>query len=355
MSTLHVTNGDCAGDTLRQFADGPVIVTADVLHEGPAPAVDDDAWYATRGRFLADEQPGTADRIATTLAAADRAIGDAIARGDEIVLWFEHDLFDQLLLIRLLDAIARRPSPPGGRRLSMICIDRFPGIERFIGLGQLDATKLQSLYPSRRPVGDDELAIASAAWNAFRSPDPRDLLAITVRLKPDTTDDGTTRLKRDVSSDGTMRLQPTAGAPLPFLREALLRFLAEYPSTANGLTLTEYRALSALAAGPLTGGALFTRTQADEPRPFMGDAPFFDTLRGLASARTPLVVIDAPADRLDIRDDRIALTAAGRAVVEGRGDRVALNGISMWRGGVHLEGNDRSPFRWDAYLETLVS
>src|SRR5262249_5481669 len=295
VSTLHVTNGDCAGDTLRRFADGPVVITCDVLHQGPAPAVDGDAWYSTRARFLADDEPVAAARVAAGLAASDRAMGDALARGDEIVLWFEHDLFDQLLLIRVLDLIGRRALAPDAGRVSLICVDRFPGVDRFIGLGQLDAAQLQSLYPSRQPVTADQLDIASAAWSAFRSPDPRKLLEITVRPKPDTTAAG--------ARDG-------GGAPLPFLRDALLRFLAEYPSASNGLTRTEQLALAAMMDGPTTAGALFMKTQGEELRPFMGDSTFFDTIRALASARTPLVEIDAPVDRIDIRDDRVAITAA---------------------------------------------
>jgi len=366
VSTLHVTNGDCAGDTLKQFADGPVIVTCDVLHEGPAPALDGDAWYATRGRFLGDDD-ASARRIATGLAAADRAVGDALARGDDVVLWFEHDLFDQLLLIRTLDLIGRLPVAPGVRRpVSLICIDRFPGVDRFIGLGQLDATQLQSLYPSRRPVTADQFAIASAAWDAFRSPDPRSLIEIAVR-PPASARSATAGSRQGAGeshqSEGgapdaiadTTGARDEGSAPLPFLRQALLRFLAEYPSASNGLTGTEQLALAALGEGPLAAGALFATTQAEEPRPFMGDTTFFDTLRAMAAARTPLVEIDAPSDRLDIRRDRVAITAAGQDVVEGRRDRVVLNGISMWRGGVHLEGRDTSPFRWDARRETLVS
>jgi len=341
VSTLHVTNGDCAGDTLKQFADGPVIITCDVLHEGPAPALEGDAWYSTRGKFLGDDD-ASGERIARGLASVDRRIAEALGRGDAIVLWFEHDLFDQLLLIRTLDLIGRLPDALDARgRVSLICIDQFPGVDRFIGLGQLGAGQLESLYASRQPVTSDQVAIASAAWDAFRSPDPRELVEITVRLPASVANGDAER--------------ETGGSPLPFLRDALLRFLAEYPSAANGLTRTEQLALAALLEGPLPGGALFVKTQAREPRPFMGDTTFFDTLRNLAAARTPLVQIDAAGNRLDIRRDVVAITAAGQDVVEGRRDRVALNGISMWRGGVHLEGRDSSPFRWDGGRETLVS
>ena len=43
------------------------------------------------------------------------------------------------------------------------------------------------------------------------------------------------------------------------------------------------------------------------------------------------------------------------ALLACRADHVRLNGIDLWRGGVHLSGSDCSPWRWDARDETLVS
>ena len=47
------------------------------------------------------------------------------------------------------------------------------------------------------------------------------------------------------------------------------------------------------------------------------------------------------------------LTAAGRRVLQGDADHVALNGIHRWIGGVHLAGPD-SPWRWDEGTESIV-
>jgi hypothetical protein len=329
VATLHITNGSCAGDTLKTVVDGPVLLACDVLHEGPAPRVDDDEWYRTRARFLGADDGSNVDEIRAGLAATDRAIRDAIAGGDQLVLWFEHDLFDQLEVIRTLDLIGR--SDPDRRalpRVMLICIDRFPGVERFVGLGQLDAAQLASLSPARRPVTRDQIALASAAWDAFRAPDPRGLVGMA----------------RQAAADGA----------LPFLGDALLRFLAEYPSVENGLTRTERLALEALADDRLEGGALFMRTQAREPRPFIGDSVFFDILRSLAGARVPLVAIGGADRGPDLRGRTIELLDAGRGVLSGRLDRVTLNGLDMWRGGVHLDGT--APlWRWDAERKTLVS
>jgi len=55
--TLHITNGDDAGDKLRRVVNGPVTLACDVLHEGPCPPVDGDAWHEVRARFLASDNP----------------------------------------------------------------------------------------------------------------------------------------------------------------------------------------------------------------------------------------------------------------------------------------------------------
>ena len=57
----------------------------------------------------------------------------------------------------------------------------------------------------------------------------------------------------------------------------------------------------------------------------------------------------------DLRGHTVSMTDAGRGVLAGRDDAVALNGIDEWRGGVHLVGADRSPWRWNPERETLVS
>lgn len=322
MRTLHITNGDCAASTLREFLTDPVTITADVLHDGPAPRVDLEAWHALRAKHLEPTDETGFERTQRELAQWDRMVTDA-GRHDEIVLWFEHDLFDQLLLIRTLDLL-------GGRRsVSLICIDRFPGVERFVGLGQLNAEQLASLVSTRRPVTDDQYALATKAWDAFRAPDPTDLAA--------------------------MVRQPDSLQALPFLARALRRFLEEYPSTTNGLSRTETAVLRELEDGPRSGHDLFAGTQEPEEHPFMGDWGLFDVVKALADARTPLVTID-PHDRArDLRRHRIAITDAGRDVLAGRRDAVMLNGIDRWRGGVHLiAAGDRSPWRWDGLRETLV-
>src|SRR4051812_946444 len=137
-SMLHITNGDSAGDTLREAGlPGDVIISADVLHEGPCPTrADATAFRETRARYLADAGYAAYDDALATFVGADAAL-QAACDGDEIVLWFEHDLFDQLQLLRLLAACAEHSPFPAA--LTLICIGSYPGMSRFDGLGQLSS------------------------------------------------------------------------------------------------------------------------------------------------------------------------------------------------------------------------
>jgi hypothetical protein len=358
--TLHITNGSHAGGKLRSFVDGPVTLACDVLHEGPCPPIDGDAWHEVRARFLASGGNPPYEAIKAGMAESDAAIAEACERGDGIVLWFEHDLFDQLALIRTLDLMVRlKPDSAETRtpettiasragvpvvsgfsrtppHVSLICIGAFPGIDRFIGLGQLTSEQLATLVGTGVTVTAGHFRLAVDAWRAFRSPDPPELLHIADQLSA----------AHQPFSEG--------GPALPFLGDALRRLLAEYPSTLNGLSRTEELALRSLLDGPMAAEVLFRASQTHERRPFLGDTTFYDVLRRLGAARVPLVAIDA-GDWGDPRARTVAITTAGREVLAGRSDHIRLNGIDVWRGGVHLSGSDRSPWRWDSGGETLVS
>jgi len=238
-------------------------------------------------------------------------------------------------LIRVLDLMAQFEVPR--THGSLICIGSFPGIDRFIGLGQLTAEQLATLVGSGVPIIAGHLNLAKNAWRAFRAPDPTALVELTSQLD-------------------AARIASSEGAPvLPFLADALLRFLAEFPSVTNGLSRTEELALRILLAGPAAAGDLFGATQSQETRPFIGDTTFFDMLRRLASSNVPLVSLVTESGNPAFRSRVVTITEAGRDVLAGRADQVRLNGIDVWRGGVHLSGSDSSPWRWDARSETLVS
>jgi hypothetical protein len=323
---LHITNGDSAAGTIRlSGVAGEVSIVADLLHEGPAPAgLSPVRWRKVRAGYLAESGYDDYDSALARLTRWDHTLEEA-GSYDEVVLWFEHDLFDQLLLIRTLDLLGRRDL--GDTGLSLIAIGEFPGIVPFHGLGQLSAPQMASLLPRRQPVDAAQMLIAREAWRAFCAPDPREVEAL---------------LRRDIS-------------PLPFLAGALRRLLEELPGAADGLSRSERQILRALASattGALSFAAAFRATQEMEERPFMGDLPFHRLLRELAAPPRPLVRLEPGAGGA-LRALRISLTATGRGVLEGKEDRVRIRGIDRWLGGVHLQGHEAA-WRWDGETDRLV-
>ena len=329
---LHITNGDVAVERMRDGGlRGGYLPWRDVLHDGPVPLTDSlEELSAMRARFLATSGYGEEARIAKEFAERDAMLARYRDYG-EIVFWFEHDLYDQLQLLQVLDWLARRPSMPP---VSLIVIGTYPGIDRFIGLGQLSPQQLVGLLASRIPATPDHFRAAMDAWLAFRQPDPRAL---------------STLLEAEVPA-------------LPYLRGAALRLLEELPAVANGLSRTERAALAVVSQGIARPTEIFAESQLLEQRPWLGDWSFWGILAGLAAGPEPLLETEAglpfrhPPAQLgdaDFDTQRLRLTRAGHEVLENRRDAVKLRHIDRWLGGTHLAG--RSVWRWNDENQGLVS
>jgi hypothetical protein len=321
---LHVLNGDCAADQLRlSGVPGQITLSADVLHEGPVPAgLPVERWRKVRARYLAESGYGDYDECLTRMSEWDREL-ERYRSYDEVVLWFEHDLFDQLLLVRLLDWFSTQDL--GLTKLSLISIGEHPEVPRFQGLGQLSPPQMADLMEIRQRVAPAQTVLARHAWRVFSAPEP-----VGIELL----------LRRDTSA-------------LPFLDGALRRHLEEFPSVRNGLSRTEEQALTVLAEGATSFDDLFRTVQALEERPYLGDTSFLRTLRELAARPWPLVRIEAGHNE-STRALQVSLTDTGLGVLRGKQDWVRLHGIERWLGGVHLSGREAA-WRWDARLGRMVS
>ena len=79
---LHVTNGESAGNTLRQTAlGGAVLSWQDVLHEGPVPDVPPAELRAVRARFLSECGWGSERSLLESLERRDRLFEQALEGG----------------------------------------------------------------------------------------------------------------------------------------------------------------------------------------------------------------------------------------------------------------------------------
>jgi hypothetical protein len=155
--------------------------------------------------------------------------------------------------------------------VELLCVDAFPGIVPFNGLGQLQPSQLASLYDQRRPVTDAQFQFAEIVDKAFAAQDRTLLEELSCR-----TD-----------------------APLPWIPAAVTRWLQERPDPVSGLGRLESLALEAIRGGCESPGRIFsTVAAADTPPQYWGDITLWAKINALADCKPPLVRIEGPVERL---------------------------------------------------------
>ena len=235
---MHVRCGSDIPASLRDagFA-GDFLEYSDALCQGPV--VDDAGWLDRRADFLTQAYgPGVGrgrKEIAVGLVRAETDLQAAASRYERVVLWFEHDSYDQINLSRCLAQFAA--TPPA--RLEMVTLEHYPGAMRFIGLGQLPPEALRLLWNDRRPVTPGQARAGAAVWTLFRRNDPTKLAELVASGIPE----------------------------LPYLARAMRRHCQELPWTTDGLSLTGRLILQSLADGPRTIGELFRILMLDQGAP----------------------------------------------------------------------------------------
>ncbi len=318
---LHITNGESGVSTFRAGGlPGEYLSWLDVLHDGPVPAVDSlEELSEVRARYIASVGWAPLETVIASFAKRDSALR-RFREHDEVVLWFEHDLFDQLQMIQLLHFFSNQQL--GKTRLSLINIGSFPGHEHFLGLGELSGAELMTLFPKRKPVTPEQLSVGACAWQAFTCPDPSALVDVT-------------------QSDTIVH---------PFLHAAVIRLLEEYPSIENGLARSEHQLLRCIDEGKEHRQAAFLGVMEMEEAPFMSDSSAFLRLEALAAAPCPALARMPGGETYQLTD-------FGRQLLEGSADWVTsqpepgrtperwIGGVPLFRGGKY--------WRWNGVREAL--
>ena len=301
---IHIHNGDVvsaaaqrAGIIGEHFAFRESLITG--------PVVPDKNWIETRARALADDKdPSELLRTRTSLLEQEIALNEMPKRGEEIVLWFEHDLFCLVHLVYLLQRL-------GDTRLSLVWCP--------VPLTENDERGLHNLFESRRAVTPSMHSIAREVWSAYTASDPRALNRFIDRDTPD----------------------------FPFLREGMTLHASRFPSTTNGLGAIEQRILTLAATGATEFTALFNVMTGDLPRFGFGDSEIVRTLRVMSWCAVPLVTLTGEPPKAIM-----TITPAGENVLRGAVDDTTVNDPDRWLGGVHL--TKENLWRWDEAAHAIV-
>lgn len=321
MKELIITNGDTTVALMREAGfEADILPWRDVLHEGPVPATENlKSLSVVRASFLAEAFDLKKDDVIADTERRDRMLRD-VDRYDEITLWFEHDLYDQLQLLQLLDGLEAGPPP-----VFLVQASNYLGLQTPDGIDGLRALK--------KPVSDEQAALAADIFSTFRKPAPRDLAFC---------------LEKDL-------------APLPYMKAALKRLFEDLPDSKNGLSRTQRQILTVIGQKGLSPKSLFGAVQAMEEAMFMGDWSVWRCLEEMTFNTSPLVEglparfsTSLPDDeRQRYLDAGLSLTKIGRAVLTGEADHAQINNIDRWLGGTHITKD--AIWRWDRNATALVT
>ncbi|MBO6920038.1 MAG: hypothetical protein JJ858_16540 [Rhizobiaceae bacterium] len=306
---LIYTNGDSASSKIEdlKLAD-KVVPWRDILHEGPLEGIMPLAKRSEeRAKFIVEFDGGNFADIHQSFKDRDKTLF-YLNEYSRVELWFEHDLYDQLQLLQILNFAHQNLEQ---QDFFLVQSDDY--------LGEMQDDAFRALPALSKPVTKEMKAYASNAWTALTHKTP-DLL-IRVMDNPD----------------------------MPFIAPAIRRLVMEYPDSQSGLPTSIFNALTLLLNGPTDIGRLFHHMQNCELAKFMGDLSFARYMDELGTCTTPVIAghnliysTSKVCGRKNLDQiqtyfkQKIHLTDFGRQVMERNANHVMKNGIDRWIGGVHL-------------------
>ncbi|MES9980209.1 MAG: DUF1835 domain-containing protein, partial [Candidatus Thiodiazotropha sp. 6PLUC5] len=304
MHTLHIR---CGTDVMYKLAvagfEGDYLSFADPYIQGPVPAASDlDSFIEIRSDFIAGNEWRMREQARKELTSDYQSLERA-REYERVAFWFEHDAYDVLAFIKLLHFFSDPAKQPG--KIQFICIDHYPGVKRFHGIGQLPAQSMRLLWQQFKPVEARHLQFGKLCWEAYTASTPEDF----------------------------SQLANLDDAPFPEIMPAIKRHIKELPWLEDGLSLSERLTLTILdVQGPQDGAKLFYHwyTTQYEPLVFMGDSSYWLVLDQLAQAHKPAIELIKSSPKPI--DWRVSLTDFGRELLQGHTSWQAHNNYDRWFG-----------------------
>ena len=291
---LNIVNGDVTVEIIKKAnISGDFLPWRDFLHEGPVPqTISIEKLSRIREKFIYQQGFGSLPKIEKEFQERDELL-KKYHNYQKIILWFEHDLYDQLQLIQVLSWFQHHNNAYS--KLSLICTDNY--------LGECSSEKVISLLKYEEKITKEHLLLAQKVWFAFTTSNPVAWFKL-------------------LTEDFHL---------FPFLKDAVLRMLEEYPNTRNGLSRSEYQALLTISKGIKNPNKIFQDCQNHEKQKFMGNIIFWKILDDFIENR--LIYSQENGQILEI-------TPLGEQVLRGDINYLHVKPINRWIGGTKLS-NDK--------------
>lgn len=316
IKTLNIINGDACIKMMKAAKIvGDFLPWRDFLHEGPVPAnLSLEELSKVRAKFIADCKFGKLKEIEKDFEVRDKTLNN-YKLYEKVVLWFEHDLYDQLQLLQIISWFATQNL--GKTKLTLICTNNY--------LGESSAHQITRLLNYETEILKEHSLLAQKAWSAFC---------------------------RDTPEKWAELLEESTSI-LPYLKAAIFRMLEEYPNTKCGLSRSEYQALHIISNGIDDPLDLFEKSQSFEERKFMGDVIFWKILENFEKYKV-----------IEKNEQKLKITPLGQRLLAGEESWLNIKTLRRSIGGVNLsltnlwcwnmKAQNIKPYYYSKSLHTLL-
>jgi len=169
-SLLHITNGDNFTQRLKKMdIEGDVITWREMLCEGKTLTnVGSETFWKTRYEFLHKNYKVSKSWFIEKTLKEYRSLCNH-KQQDQIVLWFEYDLFCQVNMIAVISwLLANRKYA----QISLVCTGDEDGSGKMYGINDLSDEQLLDLYKNKKVLSQDDTEYADYVWQLYCSNNP---------------------------------------------------------------------------------------------------------------------------------------------------------------------------------------
>ncbi len=169
-SLLHITNGDSFTSRLQSLEfKGDVITWREMLCEGKTlSTVGSESFWKTRFEFLNKNYKVSKSWFIEKTLKEYRSLCNH-KQQDQIVLWFEYDLFCQINMLAVISWLKQHRRHA---EISLVCSGKVEGSTKLYGLNELNDDKLMELYDNRKVLSQDDIEYADYIWQLYCSDNP---------------------------------------------------------------------------------------------------------------------------------------------------------------------------------------
>lgn len=169
-SLLHITNGDSFTERLKSLElDGDIITWREMLCEGRTETnVGSESFWKTRFDFLNKNYKVSKSLFIEKTLKEYRSLCNH-KQQDQIVLWFEYDLFCQINMLAVISWLKQNRKYAD---ISLVCSGKEDTTDKMYGLNDLSDEQLLNLFEKKTSLSQNDIEYADYVWQLYCSDNP---------------------------------------------------------------------------------------------------------------------------------------------------------------------------------------